>query len=60
VKPRDINTTIKRGEKEGRGVEKSWSEINSFMRADSQSLKRGDNQNSVGHFLQTRDKLKHF
>jgi hypothetical protein len=60
VKPRDINTTIKRGEKEGRGLVESWSEINSFIRADSQSLKGGDNQNSVGHFLQIYGRLKHF
>ena len=50
----------KEGEKEGRGVGESWSEINSFMKADSKSFKGGDNQNFVRHFLQICDRLKHF
>ena len=45
MKPQDINTTIKRGEKEGKG---GWlvfsSEINSSIRADFKSLKEGGRQ----------------
>ena len=49
MKPQDINTTIKRGEKEGK---RGWlvfrSEINSFIKADFKSLKeRGGNQKTL-------------
>jgi hypothetical protein len=61
VKPQNINTTIKRDEKEKRGVGfESWSKTNFFIGPDSQSFKLEDNQNSAEHFLQIRGRLKHF
>ena len=62
VKPQDNNTIIKGGEKEEEGVGWFWSLKLILHKSWFQKLekKEQDNQESVGHFLQTYSRLNTF